>query len=126
LHASISISSTIQLPSSQNYKWVLHGKTIDITGSGILIVLLEQPPNEDQVSLKISLPTEPPECIRILAHPVRTLRVDDNEWNIAYRFDTISEEERDKIIGCCLVEQRRVLRLNHGIRGSVQREYLNN
>ncbi len=118
VNADITITANSILSGKQNGEVVLTGRAIDLTGSGILVSLSEKPPAADQVSLEISLPTDPPEQIKIEAHPIRTIHTSDNQWKVAYRFDIISEEERDKIIGFCLVEQRRRLRLDHGIRGS--------
>ena len=118
VNVPITIRAAYPLVGEKTGEWIRHGTTVDMTGSGILVSLSEKPPIDESISLEISLPTQPPERIKIGAHPVRTLRTDDNRWKIAYRFDIISAEERDKIIGCCLVEQRRVLRLNHGIRNS--------
>ena len=119
LTVPVTVTSIIPTPVKQKINWSLSGLVIDLTGSGILVSLPNQPPVEDSVSLEFSLPTEPSEDIKILAHSVRSLPTDDNQWNVAYRFDTISEEDRDKIIGCCLVEQRRMLQFDHGIIGSV-------
>jgi hypothetical protein len=119
LTVPVTVTSTIPTPVKQKISWSLCGQVIVLTGSGILVSLPKKPPVEDSVRLEFSLPTVPPEDIKIRAHPIRSLPSDDNQWNVAYRFDTISEEDRDKIIGCCLVEQRRMLRLDHGIIGSV-------
>ena len=99
-----------------NAPWSLHGRTIDISGSGLLASFGEEPPKDDQVRLEITLPTSPPEAVKVLAHPVRTTQVADNQWDVAYQFDDITDEDRDKIIGCCLVIQRRMLRLKVQIR----------
>jgi len=99
-------------------QWTLQGKTIDISGSGILATFPEQPPLDDQIRLEISLPTDPPEIVRVLAHPVRSMQVSDGQWEVAYHFDDIDTEDRDKIIGCCLVIQRRLLRLKVQVRDS--------
>jgi hypothetical protein len=91
--------------------WKMKGQTVDISGSGILAVFSEEPPAEKQVRLDIALPTNEPEIISLLAYPVRTQKIDDNHYEVAYHFNDISSEDRDKIIGCCLIIQRRLLRL---------------
>ena len=118
VNADITITANSLLSAKQTGDLIFKGKAVDLTGSGILVLLSEKPPAADKVSLDISLPTDPPEHIKIAAHPIRTFHANDNHWKVAYRFDIISEEDRDKIIGFCLVEQRRMLRLNNGIRGS--------
>lgn len=96
--------------------WTLQGKTIDISGSGILACFSEKPPMDDQVKLEITLPSTPSEVVKILAHPVRREQIADDQWDVAFHFDDISDEDRDKIIGCCLVIQRQLLRLKVQVR----------
>lgn len=96
------------------------GKTIDISGSGILASFTAQPPMAEQVRLEISLPTTPVQTINVLSHPVRMLQVAEDQWDVAYHFDDISDEDRDKIIGCCLVIQRRLLRLKVKVRDQLK------
>lgn len=100
----------------KNQSWTLQGKTIDISGSGILASFSEKPPKDDQVRLEITLPSSPSEIVKILAHPVRVEQIADDQWDVAFHFDDISDEDRDKIIGCCLVIQRRLLRLKVNVR----------
>lgn len=97
--------------SNEGHDWALHGKTIDISGNGILAVFSEKPPEEEPVRLELTLPAEARDIVNLLANPVRTYRVDGNHWEVAYHFQDISDEDRDMIIGCCLEIQRRFLRL---------------
>ncbi|MEE4164640.1 MAG: PilZ domain-containing protein [Desulfocapsaceae bacterium] len=99
--------------------WALQGRTIDISGSGILATFSEKPPMDEQVRLEITLPSSPSEVVKILAHPVRVVQIDDDQWDVAFHFDDISDEDRDKIIGCCLIIQRRLLRLKVQVRDQV-------
>ena len=96
--------------------WTLQGKTIDISGSGILASFSKKPPMDEQVKLEVTLPSTPSEVIKILAHPVRREQINEDQWDVAFRFDDISDEDRDKIIGCCLIIQRRLLRLKVQVR----------
>lgn len=96
--------------ASQGQFWALRGKTIDISGNGILATFSEKPPEGDVVRLEISLPCEETELVNLLATPIRTTQVEKNQWEIAYEFRDISSEDRDRIIGCCLEIQRRLLR----------------
>ena len=91
--------------------WSMEGETIDISGSGILAVFASLPPADKQVHLELTIPAAEPEVVKAVAHPVRTHRLQDNRYEVAYHFDDISMEDRDKIIGCCLVLQRQLLRL---------------
>ncbi|EKD33597.1 MAG: Type IV pilus assembly PilZ [uncultured bacterium] len=107
----ISKSFHTQFGSNTSEPWSLQGETIDISGSGILAVFADLPPADKQVHLEIFVPLPEPETVKVIAHPVRTHRLNDNRCEVAYHFDDISMEDRDKIIGCCLVIQRRLLRL---------------
>jgi hypothetical protein len=96
---------------SQDRSWAIKGKTIDISGNGILAHFSEPLPGDDLVRLEISLPDRDSEVIKLLARPVRSHRVDEHQWETAYHFQDISSADRDRIIGCCLEIQRRLLRL---------------
>lgn len=107
-----SFSSSIHsLVGNNDEQWSLTGQTIDISGSGILATFTEKPPTQKKIQLEITLPTENPETIKVVARPVRTIATEDNKYDVAYHFEEIDTEDRDKIIGCCLEIQRRLLRL---------------
>ena len=91
--------------------WSLAGTTIDMSGSGVLAVFTEKPPEDRQVLLKIELPSSPRAIVEVVSHPVRTKELQDGRYEVAYHFDDIKTEDRDLIIGCCLVMQRKLLRL---------------
>lgn len=97
--------------SDQGDDWIFDGTTIDISGSGLLASFKEPPPMDKQVKLEISLPNEERETVTVLAHPIRTQKRSDNHYDVAYHFDEIEMEDRDLIIGCCLIIQRQLLRM---------------
>lgn len=109
----ISRSFQTQFTNNDSEPWAIQGETIDISGSGLLAVFTTLPPTDKQVTLEITIPSVEPETIKVVAHPVRTHRLKDNRYEVAYHFDDISVEDRDKIIGCCLVLQRKLLRLRY-------------
>ena len=92
------------------------GKTVDISGSGILAIFESMPPQTKHIQLEISLPGEDIETIKIFAHQVRIQKLHDGRFEAAYHFDDISVENRDAIIGTCLVLQRKMLRLKVQVR----------
>ncbi|GAB6192636.1 PilZ domain-containing protein [Desulfocastanea catecholica] len=96
---------------STNEPWSTEGQTLDISGSGILAIFDEQPKPDRPVRLEITIPSLEPEMIKVLAHQVRGQQLQDGRFEVAYHFDDITIEDRDKIIGCCLIIQRRMLRL---------------
>lgn len=100
-----------QFTDQDSEPWSLQGQTMDLSGAGILASFAEEPPADKQVHLEITIPLADPVTIKVLAHPVRLQRHGDGRYEVAYHFDDISTEDRDKIIGCCLVLQRRLLRL---------------
>lgn len=107
----ISSSFHPEFYDTDTKSWSLKGRTIDISGSGILAAFTEKPPKDKRVRLAITLPSKEPETISISAYPVRIEQIDNNLYEVAYHFDDIATEDRDKIIGCCLVIQRRLLRM---------------
>ena len=109
--SDISSSFHPEFFGEQNSPWSMPVTTIDISGSCILASFTAPPPQDSQTHLEISLPTTTPDTISVIAHPVRTQKISDNQYDVAYHFDDISTEDRDKIIGCCLLIQRRLLRL---------------
>ena len=107
----ISKSFQPEFFGSQGRPWTIRGKTIDISGNGILASFSEQPPEDDLVRLEISLPERDSEIVKLLARPVRNHQIDEHQWEAAYHFQDITSADRDRIIGCCLEIQRRLLRL---------------
>lgn len=118
--ATTSVISSSFLPeffTENGEPWSMKGKTIDISGSGLLASFTAKPPIDRQVRLEITLPALEPETVSVLAHPVRSHQISDNLWEVAYHFDEISTEDRDKIIGWCLIVQRKLLRLKVQVKG---------
>lgn len=87
------------------------GKTVDISGSGILAIFKEKPPQTEHIRLEIAVPATESDIITVFAHQVRIQEIHDGRFEVAYHFDDISDEDRDIIIGTCLVLQRQMLRL---------------
>ena len=107
----ISKSFQTELFEDKKQLWSIEGKTIDISGNGVLAFFPEQPPADKQVRLEITIPLAKPETITVLAHQVRGAKLSDERFEAAYYFDDITAEDRDKIIGCCFMIQRKLLRL---------------
>ncbi|BHH83413.1 hypothetical protein LA52FAK_17020 [Desulforhopalus sp. 52FAK] len=87
------------------------GTTVDISGSGILAIFEEKPPQTEHIRLEIVVPTAEAQTVSVFAHQVRLHKLHDGRYEVAYHFDDISDEDRDIIIGTCLVLQRQMLRL---------------
>jgi len=99
-------------------QWKIAGTTADLSGSGLRASFTEAPPANTQVRLELALPTTEPTVIKTLASPVRISQLTEKLWDAAYRFDEIEDEDQDAIIGCCLVAQRRLLRLKVKVKGN--------
>jgi len=91
--------------------WSLAGKTIDISGNGILAVFPEKPPLDQSIRLEITLPAGIPGTVSVPACSVRSRDIGDGNYEVAYHFEDMPDQNRDRIIGCCLVLQRKLLRL---------------
>ncbi len=107
----ISSSFHTQFVNQNGEPWSMQGETVDLSGSGILAIFPNPPPTEKQVQLEIYIPSAEPETVKVIAHQVRVQQQNDGRYEVAYHFDDIAVEDRDKIIGSCLVLQRRLLRL---------------
>ncbi len=103
--------------SSSGKSWSMQGRTIDISGNGLLACFDERPPADELVRLKLLLPGSHAEIITIAATTVRVLQIDQNHWDAAFHFQDISDEDQDRIVGCCLEIQRRLLRLTAELDG---------
>ncbi|KAB2890238.1 MAG: PilZ domain-containing protein [Desulfobulbaceae bacterium] len=114
--AVIGRSFRPEIVNDLDSSWSLAGRTIDISGNGILVAFPQEPPMDSQIRLEITLPTSDMEVISALARPVRSQKIGDRYYEVAYHFVDISNEDRDKIIGCCLVLQRKLLRLRVQVR----------
>lgn len=98
--------------------WKITGTTVDLSGSGLRASFTTAPPAKTQVRLELALPTAAMTVVSTLASPVRISQLTEKLWDAAYHFDHIEDEDRDKIIGCCLVSQRQLLRLKVQVKGS--------
>jgi len=97
--------------NSSHDNWKIPGTTVDLSGAGLRASFATEPPKNTQVRLELALPTTETTIIKTLASPVRISQLTDKLWDAAYQFDQIEDEDQDAIIGCCLGEQRRLLRL---------------
>ena len=103
---------------SPDDKWKISGTTVDLSGSGLRASFSTEPPASTQVRLELALPNTEISIVKTLASPVRISQLTEKLWDAAYQFDVIEDEDQDAIIGCCLIEQRRLLRLKVKVKGS--------
>jgi hypothetical protein len=99
-------------------KWKITGITVDLSGSGLRASFTSPPPENTQVRMDLALPTAVPSIVNLLASPVRISQLTEKLWDAAYHFDEVTDDDRDTIIGCCLVAQRRLLRLKVQVKDS--------
>ncbi len=110
------VSRSFSCPGSSAEQWEIAGESIDISGSGVLAVFDRELPDAKFISLQLTLPTEDERTgenyiVNVVAHQVRSRRQEDGRYQVAFHYDDVSEEDRDKIIGSCFVLQRKMLRL---------------
>ncbi len=91
--------------------WKIPGTTVDLSGAGLRASFSQEPPADTQVRIELALPSTETNIVQTLASPVRITQLTEKLWDAAYQFDVIEDEDQDAIIGCCLIEQRRLLRL---------------
>lgn len=107
---------------SSDDNWKISGTTKDFSGSGLRASFSKEPPENTQVRLELALPNTEPTIVKTLAFPVRISQLTEKLWDAAYQFDHIEDEDQDAIVGCCLVEQRRLLRLKVKVEVEVEVE----
>ena len=93
----------------ENRSWTLKGKTLDISGSGLLTIFPEEPQNKHKIELQLSM-NDGKDIVCCTGHVIRTKRLRRGKYQVAFHFDTMKPKERDAIISFCLQEQRNRLR----------------
>jgi c-di-GMP-binding flagellar brake protein YcgR len=91
--------------------WKMIGTTIDLSGSGVLALFAEKPASNNRIQLIITVPNEEAPIV-CLANVVRTYRLRQKRYQVAFHFENISVKTRDLIVFYCLHEERRQLREN--------------
>lgn len=96
-------------PGGQIKPWKLAGQTLDISGSGLLAILSEEPQTKHHIEIEIDLKNGK-QTIECIGHIIRCKRLRKERFQVAFHFDSISARHRDAIIAFCLQEQRNQLR----------------
>ena len=100
-----------EIAEDSDKAWRLTGETIDVSGCGLLASFPKPIVKDRQIRLELVLPTTQLHVVHTIAHVVRMEKINDDQYHIAFHFDSISQEDRDKIVGCCFEIQRKHLRL---------------
>ncbi len=97
---------------SKTYKRAkLQGKTLDISGSGVLAIFPEKPYECREVKIDLQL-TQPEKIVSCMGHLVRLTALSNGQWQAALHFINVANKDREDIIANCFSEQRRRLREN--------------
>lgn len=111
-HVRLEISLPVYLRALEEKSTISAGRTIDISGGGILLVTsAEWPRAQDLIWLRIELPRREPVICK--ARVVRTNRRQVrgvNRYYIACQFEDIREGQRDLIVGFIFARQRELIR----------------
>ncbi len=92
-----------------NQSWMITGRTLDMSGSGILALLPEAPKNNHKIDITLTL-ADGKTSVSCLGHVVRKKRLRKGRFQVAFHFDSLTPKQRDDIISFCLQEQRTRLR----------------
>jgi c-di-GMP-binding flagellar brake protein YcgR len=104
------IASYDPLPrDGENLSWMIKGRTLDMSGSGILALLPEPPKNNHKIDITLTL-ADGKTSVSCLGHVVRKKRLRRGRYQVAFHFDSLTPKNRDDIISFCLQEQRTRLR----------------
>jgi len=109
--AKVNIEASFKAltPDAQIPSWSLKGRTLDLSGSGLLAILPEEPQTKNKITLLINL-SDKHDSIECKAHIIRTKRLRRGKYQVSFHFDSISPKNKDSIISFCLKEQRNRLR----------------
>jgi len=91
--------------------WRLQGETIDVSAGGILASFPEPVEGDEPIRLDLILPTADAHVVHTVARVVRSRKVSDREYQVAFQFDKIEPADQDRIMACCFEIQRKHLRL---------------
>jgi hypothetical protein len=114
IDAQVPVDAT-NLPSQDVSS--LEGETINISGSGALISFPSRLPANIKIKLRFTIPEPEKQAVECTAQVVRCLQTEDGSYHVAVHFYTINEEEQDKIIAFCMIQQRKHLRLRVRVLG---------
>ena len=108
---STSLKPAVFGGGDKTKSWEIPGKTIDISGSGILAIFPEKLPGNNSLKLKIMIPDGIDTPVSVLAQQVRNQEIAKDKWEVAFHFNDIKSEDRDRLMGYCFTLQRELLRL---------------
>ncbi len=103
------VKASYQPKENSSKRLEFSGKTIDVSGSGVLAVFDEEPPDRNNITLELYLEYYKT-FISCEASVVRTRKIRKNKYRTAFHIERITSKNRDKIITSCLHEQRKILR----------------
>ncbi len=89
--------------------WEIHGETLDVSGTGFLCLLDHEPPHHNNISLEVYF-EHIKQTITCRGRVIRVRRLKKDRFRVAFHIEQIQPKDRDKIITCCMNEQRKMLR----------------
>jgi len=95
--------------NSDQTSWEIHGETLDVSGTGFLCLLDHEPPNHNNISLEVYF-DHFKHSISCQVRVIRIRRLKQDRFRVAFHIEKIQSKDRDKIITCCMNEQRKMLR----------------
>ncbi|PIE64474.1 MAG: hypothetical protein CSA26_08355 [Desulfobacterales bacterium] len=94
---------------SKEKAWTMKGDSVDLSGTGVLVIFPKEPLNKHNIFLDFDLPATG-KSVHCIARIVRTKRIRKSRYQVALHFEHITRKHRDLIITACLQEQRKQLR----------------
>lgn len=105
----ITASYDPESPDSPMPPWTLEGRSLDMSGSGLLALFPGEPPTKRKITILIHL-IKGQKDLECTGHIVRSRRIRKGNFQVSFHFDYISAQDKDSIISFCLREQRNQLR----------------
>ncbi len=109
MRVSVTASYEPGPEETRSHSWSLSGKTLDLSGSGLLAIFSNEFINHNRVQLDFKLPHNN-RSVKITCKVIRQKRLRKNKWQVALCFESVKHQDRDFIISSCLQEQRKQLR----------------
>lgn len=109
LHTRVIARYTPPNEHSNQASWEIHGETLDVSGTGFLCLLDHEPENHNNIILEVYFEFLK-KTISCQVRVIRIRRLKKDRFRVAFHIEKIAPNDRDKIITCCMNEQRKMLR----------------
>ncbi|PIE56950.1 MAG: hypothetical protein CSA34_01225 [Desulfobulbus propionicus] len=109
-------ATPLPLTNGDDNSCCLTGETVDFSGNGLLACFNTSMETDSLFQLEVKLPPHGLDVAQMIGRVIRSIAVKDNRYQVAFYFEEIAPETRDKIMACCFKIQRNHLRMRVRVR----------